>query len=31
MVGFCNICVESGVENFDSLNKLVERLELYWL
>ena len=31
MAGLCNICAESGAENFDSLNKLAERLELYWL
>ena len=31
MAGLCNICTESGAENFDSLNKLAERLELHWL
>lgn len=31
MAGLCNICTESGAENFDRLNKLAERLELHWL
>lgn len=31
MAGLCNICAESGAENFENLNKLAERIELHWL
>ena len=31
MAGLCNICTETGAENFENLNKLAERIELHWL
>ena len=31
MAGLCNICTESGAENFENVNKLAERIELHWL
>ena len=31
MAGLCNICTESGAENFENLIKIAERIELHWL